>query len=98
MSKSEYLLSGYLNTPQDMGLFIMENSFKYFKNEDCPFFPCHSVSGDFNCLFCYCPLFHLEDCGGVYEYVGANSNVKSCAKCNLPHEPWFYDYIIKRIQ
>ena len=35
----------------------MENSYKYFKNKDCKYFPCHKgLSDEFNCLFCYCPM------------------------------------------
>ena len=40
---------------------------RYFRNEACPYFPCHPTGegGYFNCLFCYCPLYVLgESCGG----------------------------------
>ena len=31
--------------------------YAYYKNEKCPYFPCHAKAGTdvFNCLFCYCP-------------------------------------------
>ena len=37
----------------------MENSYRFFQNKSCEYFPCHEIkdSGDFNCLFCYCPLY-----------------------------------------
>ena len=38
-----------------------ENSYKYFKNTDCKYFPCHKgLSDDFNCLFCYCPMYSIQ--------------------------------------
>ena len=42
-------------------------NYQFFQNRDCEFFPCHQGvrKEDFNCLFCYCPLYALgEDCGG----------------------------------
>ena len=76
----------------------MENSHKYFKNHECKYFPCHAPpDGDqFNCLFCYCPLYSLGDeCGGNFEYV---KNIKVCMGCSLPHIPASYDAIIEKIK
>ena len=34
-----------------------KNSYQFFSNSACEFFPCHQVADTktFNCLFCYCP-------------------------------------------
>ncbi|MGL4732974.1 MAG: cysteine-rich small domain-containing protein, partial [Fusobacteriaceae bacterium] len=43
------------------------NNYKFFNNSKCEFFPCHETAKpeEFNCLFCYCPLYMMEDrCGG----------------------------------
>ncbi|MDY3796251.1 MAG: cysteine-rich small domain-containing protein, partial [Agathobacter sp.] len=31
----------------------MEDSYKFFQNNKCKYFPCHKGLTDFNCLFCY---------------------------------------------
>ncbi len=74
----------------------MNNSFRFFRNTACKYFPCHDVkdSNDFNCLFCYCPLYLMEDCGGNPKW---NKNVKDCSDCLLPHRPKGYDYINSKI-
>ena len=33
----------------------MKNSFYYFENRDCQYYPCHKGMAEMNCLFCYCP-------------------------------------------
>ena len=41
--------------------------YSYFSNKECEYFPCHKGADpeNFNCLFCYCPLYALGDkCGG----------------------------------
>lgn len=66
-------------------------SYKYFKNDKCEFFPCHDIKGDFyNCLFCYCPIYHY-DCGGRYTDEG----VKDCSNCTIPHSKGGYDHVLK---
>ena len=49
----------------------MENSYRYFKNEKCKYFPCHKVEKetDFNCLFCYCPLNQYENYEKVVRFL-----------------------------
>jgi len=75
----------------------MENSHRFFRNFECRYFPCHEVSDDhsFNCLFCFCPLYRLEECGGRYELL---NGVKNCTRCKFPHRPEGYDYIIKKLK
>lgn len=74
----------------------MEN-YKFFCNNKCEFFPCHSGidTSEFNCLFCYCPLY-LTDCGGNYRII--EGGIKDCSECCLPHIRKNYDYIIKRLE
>ncbi|WP_291325093.1 cysteine-rich small domain-containing protein [Desulfovibrio sp. UCD-KL4C] len=75
----------------------MENSFRFFRNHQCRYFPCHEVENnlEFNCLFCFCPLYHLEKCGGTYEI---KNGIKWCSDCTLPHRPERYDYIIGKLK
>jgi cobalt-precorrin-5B (C1)-methyltransferase len=64
----------------------MENSSEFFANTSCEYFPCHEgvAPEEFNCMFCYCPLYMLgPDCGGNFYYTKSGS--KSCKNCNLPH-------------
>ena len=72
----------------------MENSYRFYQNRACQFFPCHKVKddSDFNCLFCYCPLYALgEKCGGSCSYT--EDGIKDCSGCLLPHSPGGYDHI-----
>lgn len=58
----------------------------FFQNRACEHFPCHKgVDPDeFNCLFCYCPLYMLgPDCGGDFTY--SERGVKNCTQCAIPH-------------
>jgi len=90
----------------------MENNHKFFSNDKCKYFPCHktsatsdisnisniSESNDFNCLFCFCPLYFLRDkCGGNFKYSG-EKKIKNCVDCNLPHMPEYYDVIISKLK
>lgn len=72
----------------------MKNSYRFFQNSECEYFPCHkaSDSSGFSCLFCYCPLYALGDkCGGNYAYT--ENGTKDCSGCLIPHSPNGYDYI-----
>lgn len=58
----------------------------FFQNRDCEFFPCHAAAAvdDFNCLFCWCPLYALgRECGGNFSYT--DEGVKDCSGCLFPH-------------
>lgn len=71
-----------------------EQNFKFFCNRECEFFPCHKVKDEnqFNCMFCYCPLYALGDaCGGNFKYTEAG--IKDCSDCMIPHSPGGYDHI-----
>ena len=74
-----------------------KNSSRFFQNTACEYFPCHQgvAKEDFNCLFCYCPLYALgKTCGGNCEYL--ENGVKSCKDCTFPHERENYDRVIGR--
>ena len=80
----------------------MENSYKFFQNTQCEFFPCHKVEKveNFNCMFCYCPLYREERCLGNPEYVISRKGqrIKDCSNCLLVHQPEMYDMVIGRLQ
>ena len=64
----------------------MKASSSFFQNRACECFPCHEgvPLDEFNCLFCYCPLYALGDsCGGNFRY--SASGVKVCTNCTLLH-------------
>jgi len=78
----------------------MKNSYRFFSNLECKYFPCHTIpdGNDYNCLFCYCPLYFLgENCGGNFKYSG-EKNVKDCSDCYLPHIPEYYETIISKLK
>ena len=73
-------------------------SYKFFSNKDCEFFPCHKgiEKEQFNCMFCYCPLYPFKNCGGNYTIL--ENGIKDCSNCLIPHngtKAW--DYIIKKL-
>ena len=71
--------------------------FSFFQNRECEYFPCHEIENeeDFNCLFCYCPLYALgEKCGGNYRYL--DGHVKDCSQCLIPHKRRNFAYVTKR--
>jgi Zn-finger protein len=75
-----------------------DKGYAFFQNKQCPFLPCHKLGSmdieDFNCLFCFCPLFHLNDCNGNYLQT---LNGKDCSQCIFPHKRENYDKIISRL-
>jgi len=74
----------------------MKNSSRFFENKECEYFPCHNSVEDFNCLFCYCPLNHMEHCPGNPKYIEINGKtIKDCSDCTFPHQPENYDVIMK---
>ena len=72
-------------------------SHAFFQNRACGNFPCHGgvPEAEFNCLFCYCPLYALgEKCGGSFRYT--EKGRKSCVDCPFPHERANYDKVLAR--
>ncbi|MCD8048938.1 MAG: cysteine-rich small domain-containing protein [Clostridia bacterium] len=76
----------------------MSGEYKFFSHKKCEFFPCHRGADEenFNCIFCYCPLYALGDkCGGNFAYL--ENGVKDCSGCLYPHRRENYDEIIGRL-
>ena len=74
----------------------MENSYRYFENRDWKYFPCQEGLKDFNCLFCYCPLYRFEKCLGNPSYFEKDGKrIKVCSDCTVPHRPENYERIIE---
>ena len=77
----------------------MSDNYKFFNHKECEFFPCHKSNNpdEFNCLFCYCPLYTLgKNCGGNFKYT--DKGIKNCSDCLLPHNKNNYDYIMSKFQ
>ncbi len=69
----------------------------YFTNTACEYFPCHDVPADeFNCMFCYCPLYDVKDCGGEYFYT--DKGIKNCKNCGYVHYRCNYASVIKKLK
>ena len=72
----------------------MSENFKFVQNLQCEYFPCHRVDNkeEFNCLFCFCPLYMLkQECGGNFKYT---NDVKDCSDCTIPHTKNAYAYVM----
>ena len=74
----------------------MKNTYKFFKNINCKYYPCHKDIKEINCLFCYCPLYFIKECGGNFKL--DKNGYKNCTDCNLPHIPEKgYKYVNKKL-
>ena len=72
--------------------------YDFFQNRECEYFPCHQGADpeNFNCLFCYCPLYALGDkCGGAFAYLP--NGIKDCSKCLKPHRRGNYEKIMEKM-
>lgn len=74
----------------------IKNSYKYFQNTACEFFPCHEKTFDgFNCLFCYCPLYKFDKCLGNPKYIEyGDKKIKDCSDCTFPHRAENYEKLM----
>ena len=73
--------------------------YSFFQNRECEYFPCHKgvAEEDFNCLFCFCPLYALgKKCGGACVYT--EDGVKDCSRCAFPHARGNYDAVMDRFR
>ena len=79
---------------------IKTEHFKFTQHRTCEFFPCHKTEKpeEFNCLFCYCPLYALgENCGGNFHYL--ENGVKDCSECMVPHvKGKGYDHVMSKFR
>lgn len=71
--------------------------YTWFQNRACEYFPCHNdvAQEEFNCLFCYCPLYRAPQCGGAFVTV---NGVKDCSYCLLPHNKESFAYIAAKLR
>ena len=71
--------------------------YTWFQNRECEYFPCHNdvKEEDFNCLFCYCPLYRSPKCGGAFVM---RNGRKDCSYCLLPHNDESYAYISAKLR
>jgi Zn-finger protein len=89
--------------------FILEGNMDYYtnwqgkgysfiKNTACEYFPCHKSENEneFNCIFCFCPLFAYENCGGSFSYTVDKH--KDCSACTIPHSKESYGVITERLR
>ncbi|MDO4648755.1 MAG: cysteine-rich small domain-containing protein [Eubacteriales bacterium] len=77
----------------------MGKQYSFFSHKNCEYYPCHkgAKEEDFNCLFCYCPLYALgKDCGGNFRITA--KGVKDCTNCMLPHKRKNYGYVTGKYQ
>ena len=81
----------------------MDDSWKgkhyaFFQNRKCEYFPCHKTEApeEFNCLFCYCPLYPRPDCGG--RFVLLPGGIKDCGECLFPHQRDNYGAVLERLK
>jgi precorrin-2/cobalt-factor-2 C20-methyltransferase len=74
----------------------MKNSYRFFENKECEYYPCHENIETMNCMFCYCAMYRFEKCLGTPEFKEKNGKkIKVCKNCVYPHIPENYDNIIK---
>ena len=90
--------SGRLNpTSHQINKGDTMKNYMFVQNTKCEYFPCHKgiPEDQFNCLFCFCPLYMLKNqCGGHFE---KKNNIKDCTNCTLPHAPGGYAYILSKM-
>lgn len=71
--------------------------YQYVQNRECEYFPCHPGADpeNFNCLFCYCPLYMLgASCGGQFRIT--DKGIKDCTPCLVPHLAENFGSIVRR--
>lgn len=77
----------------------MKNSYRFFENKEFDYFPCHEGLDNFNCLFCYCPMYHVKNCPGNPVYKEKEGKrLKICTNCTFPHQAENYDKVIDVIK
>jgi len=71
-------------------------SFRFYENKECEYYQCHEIKeGDFNCLFCFCPMYNAI-CLGTPRYLELNGQlIKDCAGCDYPHRAENYQTVME---
>ena len=95
------IILDYNRCARSLGGDLLEENksrhYSFFQHKECEYFPCHAglTEEEFNCLFCYCPLYCLgENCGGDYHYT--KEGIKDCTNCIFPHIKKNYSRVIER--
>ena len=73
--------------------------YSFFSHKKCEFYPCHEIEEgeEFNCLFCYCPLYALgKKCGGNFKIT--ENGYKDCSACTIPHKRENYGKILDKYE
>ena len=76
-----------------------KQNYRFFQNKECEYFPCHDIKNvnEFNCMFCYCPLYLLgTECGG--NYICTEDGIKDCSACKIPHMNNGYDFVLSKLK
>ena len=75
----------------------MKYDFNFYQNKDCRYYPCHKdvAEDEFNCLFCYCPLYFI-DCEGDYKLL--DNGMKDCMGCTKNHDKHSWKFVIKTLR
>ena len=97
VTRTQFQVSGEFKNCREKGLVeYMENSYRFFQNKECKYYPCHKGIDELNCLFCYCPLYHMEHCPGTPKYIEKEGReLKICTNCTFPHQPENYESVIQ---
>ncbi len=75
------------------------NDYRYFENRDCKYYPCHKGTEHINCLFCYCPMYHLQNCPGNPSYIERGEKIiKDCTNCTFSHQKENYDRVMSYLR
>ena len=74
----------------------MKNSYKFFENIECKYYPCHEEIKEINCLFCYCPFYLFNHCPGTFTK--NKEGIKDCSSCIFPHRPENFDKMMEFIK
>lgn len=66
------------------GGYEIQEGFGFYQVDKCEYFPCHKNvdENNFNCKFCFCPLYVLDECEGDYSLI---NGIKDCSNCTIPH-------------
>ncbi|MBP3657506.1 MAG: metal-binding protein [Clostridia bacterium] len=74
---------------------MTQPSHAFFSNTACRYYPCHSGLEELNCLFCFCPLYHLPQCPGTPVVLETDGGpVRDCSACTFVHRAEHYDAVI----
>ena len=88
-----------MGTEEKNGLSMKpeDSNYSFFQHKNCEFFPCHKTERpeDFNCLFCYCPLYKFDKCLGNPKYIEyGDKKIKDCSDCTFPHRAENYEKLM----